>query len=506
MHTVKVLGDYIRGKFVRSRGADRKIVSKDPGDAGYRIGSFSVNASHVDGAVDAARKALVAWSDLTQVQRANALRKFSAQVFNHRDELAALISTETGKPLWEARQEVMQVEEQVETEIREGIRSVSPFKVGEVRWGVEGYCRFKPIGVVAVLGSAASPVRFSCGHIIPALLAGNTVVFKPSKLVPATGQFIARMFDLADIPPGVFNLIQGDAAIGLDLAAHMDVEGVMFTGSQPAGKRILQATHDQLFKLVTLQIGGVNLALVLDDALLEQAVFETVLGSFLTTGQQYTSTGVILVERSIFKKFLEAFVSATTKLKVGYAFDEDVFMGPVLTESARVRFLDRQQQLERLGTESIITGSPIKTDRPGYFLGPAVHVIEKPDSIDAISPEGMSFGPDVVLVAVSDADEAVRLANRNRYSYVSSVFTRDKSRFEICAKGLGYGVINHNLATTDVSLRLPLMGTRECGNFRPAGVFSQRNCTYPVASLEVTTTFDPNRKFPGFPVVEISDG
>lgn len=500
MHTVKVRGDYVEGRFLRPRGSDQRIVSKDPGDAGYRIGTFPVVSDHVGKAVEAARIAGADWRRRGPEQRADMLRKFAAEVVNHRDELKELIAAETGKPLWEAEGEVQAVEGQVESELREGVRAVADFQVGEVSWGLQGRCAHRPLGVAAVLGPAISPVHLSCAQLLPALITGNTVVYKPSKLVPATGQFIARLFDQIELPPGVFNLIQGDAATGSALAVHDDVDAVLFTGSVPAGRRILQATADQDHKLVALQLGGVCVALVLDDADIDRSVYETTLGSYLTTGQQYTSTGVVLVDRPVAERFTEAFVEVAASLGVGYAFDPGVFMGPMLTGSARDRYLDLQEQLDRAGVRALLPSRKLDASRPGYYVGPAVHLAENPDSIDAIRPGGLSFGPDVILVPVDGHEAAVALANRNRRPLAASVFTEDARRFEVCADELAYGVINHNTATTSVSLRLPLQGGDGCGNHRPGGVFTQRNCTRPVSTLRSTTAFDPERMVASHPM------
>jgi succinylglutamic semialdehyde dehydrogenase len=499
MYTVKVRGDYINGKFVRPRGPERRIVSKDPGDAGYRIGSFPVYPKHVDLAVSAARRAFDEWSRLDQTRRADMLRKFAAEVVNNRGELSKLIATETGKPAWEAEAEVRDVEARVETEIREGVRSVNPFKVGEISWGVEGSCRFRPLGVAVVLGAAISPAHLVCSHIIPALLSGCTIVFKPSKLVPATGQFITGLFDEIELPRGVFNMTQGDAATGSQLAGHDDVDAVLFTGSYPAGKRILQATAEQPHKMVALQMGGVNVALVLHDADFEQALYETVTGAFLTAGQRYTTTGVILVENSIFLRFLEAFVDVVKSLKVGYSSDPDVFMGPVLSDSARVRFLDLQERMSGTDARLLLEGKSQKLDRPGFYLSPAVHVAETVTGIDDLRPEGLSFGPDVVLVPVDNQEKGCELANSTKYPFAAAVFSPDPDRFEECAGRLRFGLVNCNTATTSTSMRLPLGGARKCGNHRPAGVFSQRNCTFPVATLRAHTPFESDRVLPCYP-------
>jgi acyl-CoA reductase-like NAD-dependent aldehyde dehydrogenase len=171
----------------------------------------------------------------------------------------------------------------------------------------------------------------------------------------------------------------------------------------------------------------------------------------------------------------------------------------MLTGSARDRFLALQEQLDRIGAHALLTSSKLDRKRPGYYVGPAVHLVERSESIDAIRPGGLSFGPDVILVPVDGHQAAVELANRNRRPHTASVFTGDAERFEACARALAYGLVNHNTATTSVSLRLPLQGGSGCGNHRPGGVFAQRNCTRPVASLRNTAPFDPDRMIPVHP-------
>ncbi len=499
MYTLKVLGDFINGGFVRPRGATHRIISLDPGDAGYRIGSFPIYPEHADLAVQSARTAWESWHRLDFTERADVLRKFSAEVVNHRNQLKSLISAETGKPLWEAEEELSVVESLVECEIREGVRAVSPFTVSAVQWAVDGSCHYKSLGVVVVLGAAISPLLTPCSHIIPALLSGNSVVFKPSKLAPATGQYLAQLFEQIDLPRGVFNLVQGEAEVGAALASHEAVDGVLFSGSYPAGRRLLKATSALPHKLVALQMGGINVALVLADADLERALYETITGAFLTSGQRFTSTAVILIERPLFASFQEAFLETVKLLKVGYSSDPEVFMGPLLSGAAMDRFLALQKRMSKLGVKTILPSHPLKLDKPGFYVGPAVHTLEYPDKLSNFMPEGLSFGPDVVLMAVKDAAEGIQLANSTQYPFGSALFTEDFRRFEELSSGLHFGVINFNIATTSFSLRLPLVGARKCANNRPFGVFSQRNCTYPVATLKARNPFDPERALPVYP-------
>jgi succinylglutamic semialdehyde dehydrogenase len=499
MLTVKVLGDYLNGRFRRPRGSESKVVSRDPGDSGYRIGAFPVYPDHVDAAIKAAQNAFDGWRARGLSERADVLRKFAAEVINRRDELRNLIAAESGKPLWEAELDVVSIEAQVETELREGVRAVSPFKVGEIRWGVHGACRHEPLGVTAVLGPAASPVDLPCALILPALLAGNTVVFKPSKLVPACGQFIARLFHEVELPAGVFNLIQGDATSGLSLVADPRVDAVLFAGASPSGARILEATAAQPHKMVALQMGGVNPLVVLDDADLERAVYEAVKGCMLTAGQRYTSTGVILIERGIGKDFVEAFTETVAALKVGYALDDDVFLGPLLSQAARERARDRQAQLVGQGAHRLIEAKPLEGARPGYYLSPGVLMLDKPLPLAELRPDGQSFGPDVVLMPFAKESEGIALANSSAYRLAAAVVTEDEKRFGRWAGQLSYGLINHNLSTTDVTMRLPLVGQAQSANHRPYGVYTQRTCTSPVSSLRAPQKYDPGRNLPNYP-------
>lgn len=501
MYIAKVLGDSINGSFRRPVGAEQRIVSRDPGDIGYRVGTFPVYPMHVDAAVAAAVEAAPGWRRLGLEQRSEHLRKFAAVIINRRREFTELVAAEVGKPLWEAKLEIEAAAAQVECELREGIREASPFTVGEVRFGVQGRCRFFPLGVIAVLGAASSPVDLPCAQILPALLQGNTVVYKPSKLVPATGQFLAELFLEIELPRGVFNMIQGEAAAGLALASHPQVDGVLFCGGSLGGRRILDAVRDRPHKMVALHIGGVNPALVLEDADLDLAAVECAKGAFQTAGQRTTSTGVVLVSASVFKEFLDRLVRIASQLTVGYAFDEDVFMGPVLSQTALERALERQAKLIGLGAKTAVSLARAELPREGYYLSPGVLFLDEPRCIGDIRPEGQSFGPDLVVMPFSKDLEAVALANSATHRLAATVLTEDLGRFDRLADELLFGVVNHNLATTEISMRLPLEGWGESGNHRPAGVFTQRNCTAPRVTLASRGGQDQNHDLPGFPQI-----
>ncbi len=498
MQTVKVQGDFLGGRWTRPRGAAQKIVSRDPGDQGYRIGAFPVFPEHVEVAVSAAVDAARAWHRLGPGPRVDYLRKFAAELINRRGDLARLVAAETGKPLWEAELEVAEAAGRVEMEVREGHGHVQPIRIQEVRWGVSGEGRYRPLGAALVLGSAAAPLEQPLGWILPALLAGNTVVFKPSKLVPAVGQAVAEIAEHIELPAGVFNLIQGGADVGLSLVADTRLAAVLFCGSHLSGARVVQEAGGRLHRMVALAVGGVNTAVVLGDADLGRAVYECARGAFLTTGQRPSSTGVVLVERAVLVEFADAFRAAAEALRVGYAFDPDVSMGPMLSEASLGRAVDRQEQLERFGARSLLRGAPLQRKRPGHYLSPAVWQLTRAEPIDAFRPDGQSFGPDVVLVPFDDDAEGQRVAASTAYALGAAVFTQDAERFEAWAEALPYGLVNHNLATTDQTSRLPFLGLGGAGSHRPSGVLAQHSCSYPQALLRATEPYDSSRNLPNF--------
>jgi len=273
---------------------------------------------------------------------------------------------------------------------------------------------------------------------------------------------------------------------------------VLFAGAVQSGRRLLEATSAQPHKLVSVQMGGVNPALVLEDADMDRAVYECVKGAFMTTGQRYTSTGVILVARQRFEQFTELFLQKVDNLKIGYCDEPGVFMGPLLSKAAMDRALDRQEKLLGMGAVRIHLAREVDKKKPGFYLSPSVLVMKRPMPLDEIRPMGQSFGPDVVVIPFKGRSEALRVANSTSYRLAVSVITEDPERFLNYCQDLNFGLINHNLSTTETSIRLPMGGQGQSGNHRPMGVFNQRNSTFPVASLRAPQAFDPDRVIPPY--------
>jgi succinylglutamic semialdehyde dehydrogenase len=485
-------GAYIAGRFVRPTRAADELESINPGCTTDVVGRFPVWPEAVDEAVAAARAALPAWSAASPRARSAVLRRFARLVAEHGRDLARLITREMGKPLWEAAQEVALVARKVEITLGPGLQRVGPFPSPD-----GGVCRFKPKGTLAVLGPFNFPVHLPNGHIIPALAVGNTVVFKPSETTPAVAVRYARLLHRAGCPPGVFNMVIGDGQVGHRLAVHPEVDGVLFTGSSAVGHRLATATAGVPGKLLALEMGGKNAAVVLADADLRLAVRECLFGAFVTSGQRCSATSRVLVARSISSAFIDAFVAGARSLVVGYGLDRGVFMGPLATKAGLAKFDRAQAAARREGDEALLAAERVQTRRPGFYVSPAVHLIRTVRSTSDCQDEEI-FGPDVAVYVVDDIDDAVALADRTRFGLALSVFSRRRRNLEPFFRGCRVGVLNWNRATVGASSALPFGGQRASGNDRPSALFATDYCAYPVAMLPELRGPQPPPP-PGFP-------
>lgn len=478
-------GNYIGGRFIRpKRGIE--LVSENPGDLLESVGSVMVSQEAVAEAVDHALKAFPKWSGLPLAQRIQKMRLFQKILKRRLPELIKLMALEAGKPLIESQREAERLVGKVDEIVDAGLTLVRPFKVN-VAPQVQGECRYQPLGVLAVIGPFNFPAHTPGSHIIPALVTGNTVVFKPSEFTPFVGQFLAECLHEADFPAGVFNLVQGEAEVGVALVTHPRVAGILFTGSTATGQAIKAATLKEPQKLLALEMGGKNAALVLADADLDLAAHETVVGAFSMAGQRCNSTSRIVVDRRVAQKFLEKFLSLVDQVKYGYPLEEGVIMGPLISHDAVAKF---KQAIKYATEEEFETLRPGKAlgvwgKRRGYYVTPSVHLCKVPSRNRSIHYRKEEiFGPDVAIYFARNEEEAVAINNEVAYGLITAVFTRSLSRFEQLFPRLDTGMINHNRGTIFSSGKLPFGGTKASGSHQPAGLFSPLYCTYPVAVLD----------------------
>lgn len=460
------------------------IVTRDPAAPDRVVWSGASVRAHADDAVAAARAAFPGWSALGLDARRAALERWREVCVRHAGRIAAAISREIGKIAWEAELEAKLVADKVSITLEERVLArVAGFEVAAGP-GKTGICSFRPHGVIAVLGPYNFPAHLPNGHFVPALLLGNTVVLKPSDKAAAVGQLLAELALEAGFPPGVFNVVQGDGALAAHLAAHDGIDGILFTGSFPVGRSILAANLDRPGRLIALEMGGSNPAVVTAKADLRRAAIECVRAGFATTGQRCTCTRRIIVEDSVADRFIPEVLRIASTLVIAAPDDGlPAFMGPLVTAGARDAVLAAQAEAARRG-RLLLEATPL--DRPGHFLAPGAVEVER---FSRGADEREIFGPFVQIARARDLDDAIAQANATEFGLAASIFTADESQWRAFLAQCRAGCVNWNTGTAGASSKLPFGGLGRSGNHRPAGAFAVDSCAYPVATM--VDTADP---------------
>lgn len=495
MEQIKYFGDYINGDFKKVEQGDGEINVLSPSNLKDRVWTGSFKYDHIDEACEVAKRAFLPWAKLPQSERNQLLLRLKEVFSANAKNFAEVIARETGKPLWETQTEAAALVNKIDITLNESLSLVKPQEVENALPGVKGMIRFRPRGVMAVLGPFNFPAHLPNGHIIPALASGNTVIFKPSEKTPATGQLMAQCIHQAGFPPGVFNLVQGLGETGKRLSGHELVDAVLFTGSYDVGLRIKQETLQHHWKLLALEMGGKNASIVWEDANLDKAVYENIVGAFLSCGQRCSGTSRIIVHRKISESFVARFYEAAKKFKIGH-WSDNPFMGPLISAEAVEKYLRFQEIAKRENCDSLMRGKALDLDHEGYYVTPSINLVTKVDP-KSIYQKTEIFGPNVSIYTVDDFDEALQINNSTGFGLVLSVFTQTKSVYERAVLEAQTGLVNWNRSTNGGSSRLPFGGMGKSGNDRPSAHFAVYYCTVPVASLEDTTTFDSSKTFPG---------
>ena len=485
--------DLISGRWTRAAEPEGELENRSPADLSAVISRHAFAVSQVDAAVLAARAAQPAFAALPAEARAQLVRNIGAVLRQHEEELARAIALDVGKPLWEARTEAQACAAKAGITADDGLKLVAPFAApGQAR----AECRFRPLGVVAVLGPFNFPVHLPNGHILPALACGNAVVFKPSEIAPHAAEVYARCLQQAGVPDGVFNLVQGAGRAGAALAAHAQVDGVLFTGSWGVGQAIARAALGQT-RLLALEMGGKNAALVLEDADLDKALYDTLFSAFVSAGQRCTaaSRAIVVGPPARADAFARRIAALAGKLSVGHPLDDGVFMGPLASEAALLKF-EQGQPGAAAGIETVLSPRRLSPrGLRGCYVSPGVHRVHlrtgSPYEVEEL------FGPDLAVHAAASLDEAVQIANATEYGLAASVHTASRAQFERALAGLACGVVNWNAPTVGASGRLPFGGLKRSGNHRPAALWSTLSCASPVAILEGEPALDLGKLAPG---------
>lgn len=450
----------------------------------------SATPAQVEAAVTAARVGFIEWKKRPFVEREQYVLAFAEKVKQRSEELAQIIAKETGKPLWETRTEAAAVAGKIAISIR-----AYHDRTGENTREAAGnqlVLRHRPLGVLAVFGPYNFPAHLPNGHIVPALLAGNTVVFKPSEQTPWTGEFVMKLWQEAGLPAGVLNLVQGAKETGIALAQAKGIDGLLFTGSANTGHLLHHQFAGQPGKMLALEMGGNNPMVISKQyGELDAAVYTIIQSAFLSAGQRCTCARRLYVpEGNEGDLLLEKLVSATQKLRIDHPFAEPApFMGPQISQAAAQFILAAQDNLRTLGGVSLLAATPLQA----AFVTPGII------DVTAVSqlPDEEYFGPLLQVVRYQSLDQAVQLANETRFGLSAGLVSTNDAEWDYFVDHIRAGIVNRNRQLTGASGDAPFGGPGASGNLRPSAYYAADYCAYPMASMEGCSTELPATLSPG---------
>jgi succinylglutamic semialdehyde dehydrogenase len=432
-----------------------------------------------DDCVERARRAWPAWAAQSLANRIELVRRTANELRKHADDLATLVAKETGQPLWLARGEVDAVIDRVELAVRAYAERTAQRRLDNALQGTSAL-RHKPHGVAVVLGPASSPLSAPAAQLIPALIAGNAVIFKPSEKLPASAEVLVRCFHHAGVPANVVQFCPGGPETGQVLALHDGVDAVLFTGSSHTGIALNRKLAARPDKLVALEMGGNNAIVAWDTPKLADAAALIVQSAFSWSGQSCTNARRLIVRDSLFDDLVGEVKRLADRLIVGAPFDDPApFMGPVIDDAAAEGLTESFVYLLSNG------GRPIKhmvRTVPGRpFLTPAI--IETTGMAER--PDVELLGPLLQVIRVPDFDSAIAEANATRFGLVSALIGGSPQDYNRFWANVRTGVVNWNRATTAIAPGVPFGGTGLSGNHRPGGFYAADFCAYPVSSAEL---------------------
>jgi succinylglutamic semialdehyde dehydrogenase len=448
------------------------------------------NSLQVNAAVKAARRAFPDWSSRTVEQRLAVIQNYAQLLEDNQQVLSRIISDEVGKPRWEAMTEVSAM-------------------VGKVAISIEAYhqrtgehssltgsttqsLRHKPHGVLAVFGPYNFPGHLPNGHIVPALIAGNTVVFKPSELTPLTAQFMVGLWQQAGIPKGVINLTQGEIDTGKALSANPDIDGLLFTGSASTGKLLHHQFAGQPEKILALEMGGNNPLIVRDCRDSRSLVYTIVQSAFITSGQRCTCARRLYIPQGESgDQLVRQLSTAAAAIVVGNPADSpEPFMGPVASAAAAKNLKAAYQYLVDTGGRALLEMKHL--DKHTGLVTPGivdVTGLELDDEED--------FGPLLKMMRYTDFEAAIDNANNTRFGLAAGLLGGGQADYELFRHHIRAGIVNWNRQTTGASSNAPFGGIGISGNHRASAYYAADYCAYPVASLEAEEMEVPDRLPPG---------
>jgi succinylglutamic semialdehyde dehydrogenase len=463
---------YIDGVWREGRGA---VFSKSCPATGETVWQGAAgDASDVAEAVTSARRALRFWSQAPQAERTGILERYADEIGKRSEQIAETISRDMGKALWDSRGEAATMKAKIAVSIA-ALKERAGERTEGATFGAS-HLTHRPHGVMAVFGPFNFPGHLPNGHIVPALLAGNTCVFKPSELAPGVAALMAECFESAGLPAGCLNIVHGGRETGVALIGQ-DINGLLFTGSAATGIFFHRHFAGRPDVILALEMGGNNPLIIWEPASVDAAADIAAQSAYLTTGQRCScARRIILPEGRFGDQVVEAIMARAKGLRIGAWNEPDIFMGPLVSERACQQALAFQATLTAQGAKPLLVLSAL--NRSGCFVSPGV--IDLTGAGDVMDEE--LFGPLVQIFRVRNFEEAIARANATRYGLSGGLVCDDDARWQTAYREMRAGILNRNRPTVGASGGMPFGGPGLSGNFRPGAYYAADYCAWPQAT------------------------
>lgn len=438
-----------------------------------------------------AKEAQKSWESTPLEEKQRILRNFAEYVNSHVDEAARVISDENGKPFWEAKTEVKSLVNKVQV-VFDAYDERAKIKTKELANSRLSVTRYRPYGVMAVLGPFNFPMSMPNSHIMPALYAGNTVVFKPSERTPKSAEYYMNIWKEAGLPENVLQIVYGDGELGKDLISNPDIDGALFIGSYAAGKsieKIMTARN----RICALEMGGNSPLVIWDYSDLRGALNVAIQSGYISSGQRCSSARRLIINKEIYNDFIPALSKAVLNITVGKPYDTDPepFMGPMIDERAVDTFIADYKELVSKGAKELVPTSII-AELGKNFVRPALLDVTGLQDIDK-----EVFGPLLQVIVVESLEEAISVSNNTQYGLAAGIVTENEDYYKKYYTGVNAGIVNWNQQLTGSTTINPFGGIKGSGNFHSAGFLSVDYCVYGCASIESTKVNVPKSLSPG---------
>jgi len=483
------LSNYINGEWLAGSGAE--LATIDPSTGRQTWTSNASSPDDIARAAQAAHDSFEAWALTPLAERIAIATRFRDLLKDNAESLAATIAEEVGKPLWEARTEVATMANKIDISVQ-----AHAARTGESATKVadgNAVLRHRPHGVFAVYGPYNFPGHLPNGHIVPALIAGNTLLFKPSEYAPRTAVKTVQLWEQAGLPKGVLNLVNGGRDTGIALGQQALIDGVLFTGSSQTGAALHKQFGGQPGKMLALEMGGNNPLVVWGVQDIDAAVHHTVMSAFISAGQRCTCARRLVIENGAAgDAFLARLVAVAAQLQVGPSNAEpQPFMGPVVSSAVAARLVQAQEDMVAKGGKLLLAMRQLDPNT-GFVTAGIV------DTTDAQGiPDEEWFGPLLQVIRVASFDEALRVANATDYGLAASLLSPSEDLWQRFAVRARAGIVNWNRPTTGAASSAPFGGVGKSGNHRPSAYYAADYCAYPVASIENPVLDMPAKLSPG---------